>query len=769
MSKPAETLLSALVEHLRSTARAPDGVAAPAAILWTDPEGQWRPLVPALLRALPELLVHGPFDPVQRTGPAIWLRCVVDRALSVEGLAAEAVPILYLPGTSRQALTTGEECPRDLQPLVELMYRGAAWLQKGGADWTVGAFMTSSQSLALDVARDGATRAALQRALREVAVMPLAQLRRGRLEASDFDQLLSSDVLRDLLRWMGEPDATRERMGGEAWAAFSALCQKRLDFDPEQQGHLKAGEFLALAEGPWAEAWSRFEEAPEVCVGIPALLRKCPQSLFPEAHWPARNDAHEKALASALRDLVKLPHRDACARGAALERDHAARRRRIWARLGEAPLALALERLAKLAELARQPLGGGTPREIADAYSGGAWQADAAAWQVLAAIPLEHEELLREVVQQLAQPWLEESARSFQEACERVPTSPPTDSVDPALGGCLLFVDGLRYDLGRLLGERLEGRGARAEVRSRWAALPTVTATGKPAVTPLAAEIVGTRLGEEFAPTFRDGRPVHAAGLRTALTARGYQVLSEESGDWRQGEEARAFLESGDVDALGHERQEHLPRQLEEQLVRLTDRILKLLEAGWQTVRVVTDHGWLFLPRGLPSIDLPKHLTLSRWARCAVVAGASQVGVPRVAWHWNAAESVAVAPGISCFNQSPCYAHGGLTIQECLTPDLLVARGGERYARAEIRSITWRGMRCFIEAASDAAEVRVDLRLVSATGPSVVKSTKRLEADGTASLVVSDDQYEQSALMLVLLAPDQTLLAQRETRVGNGS
>jgi len=243
-------------------------------------------------------------------------------------------------------------------------------------------------------------------------------------------------------------------------------------------------------------------------------------------------------------------------------------------------------------------------------------------------------------------------------------------------------------------------------------------------------------------------------------------VLGGEEGDWPLRADARGFVEAGDVDSLGHDLQEHLPGQLPEQLARLVERICRLLDAGWKSVRVVTDHGWLFLPEGLPTAELPKHLTARRWARCAVVSGASQVSVPRVLWHWNDMESAAVAPGISCFNQPLCYAHGGLSIQECLTPDLLVTRGGERRVRASIKSLTWRGMRCFVEAEAEGAEIRADLRLEAANGPSVVKAPKLLEADGSTSLVVADDRHETAVLVLVLLAPDHSVIAQQETKVG---
>lgn len=66
-----------------------------------------------------------------------------------------------------------------------------------------------------------------------------------------------------------------------------------------------------------------------------------------------------------------------------------------------------------------------------------------------------------------------------------------------------------------------------------------------------------------------------------------------------------AWSNTGDIDTLGHERQDSLPRQLDEQLERLVARITRLLEAGWTSVRVVTDHGWLYLPDGLPKMTCP--------------------------------------------------------------------------------------------------------------------------------------------------------------------
>jgi hypothetical protein len=60
-------------------------------------------------------------------------------------------------------------------------------------------------------------------------------------------------------------------------------------------------------------------------------------------------------------------------------------------------------------------------------------------------------------------------------------------------------------------------------------------------------------------------------------------------------------------------------------------RIQNLLTAGWSSVRVVTDHGWLYCPGGLPKAALPKHLTESRWSRCVAIKGDSEVSVPTAA------------------------------------------------------------------------------------------------------------------------------------------
>jgi hypothetical protein len=57
---------------------------------------------------------------------------------------------------------------------------------------------------------------------------------------------------------------------------------------------------------------------------------------------------------------------------------------------------------------------------------------------------------------------------------------------------------------------------------------------------------------------------------------------------------------------------------------------MMLLDTGWQEVVVVTDHGWLLMPGGLPKVDMPKFLTSTRWGRCAALqTSAEPASVPR--------------------------------------------------------------------------------------------------------------------------------------------
>ena len=338
----------------------------PPPILWTDPGSEWRALLPEALPRIPELLALGDYSPDDRTGPAIWLRCVVDRTIEVPALPPDAAPILYLPGVERGELRAGEDCPDRLKPLVELMYRGVLWHNPKGRDWTVTAFLTSSDGPDLDIAPDRGTAAALHAALDRVATTPVTQLRGHRLDAADFNRMAGVDVFRDILRWMGDPERMRSGPDENRWNAFRAECRSDLRFDPETKADVSAGARLGEGSGPWAKVWARFTEAPDAFPGVPEVLarsRPAGELALDREPWPDLNDEDEEAVRSALaghsRDCP-MPMR--CRAVAGLEGHHGHRRRWVWARLGRSPARRSSEAAGPAGRDCRQGDRWGRPR-----------------------------------------------------------------------------------------------------------------------------------------------------------------------------------------------------------------------------------------------------------------------------------------------------------------------------------------------------------------------------------------------------------------------
>ena len=774
----ARTLLDALIQKLRGCSVHSDAEEAPVAVIWTDPRSEWKLLLPLLRQQLPELLCLGDYAPEQQQGPSLWLRCIVDRSLPAAEDTANQIPVIYLPGVSRQELRAGEGCPWELEPLIELMFRGTPWLQRNGRDWTLAAFLSSADAMNLDLAGDQATKAALSRALSELASVPLVQLRGKRLEAEDFNAYLAPDAIRDLLQWMEDPQAFQLRCGEERWSALTAIWKKELKFDPTKDGELSAAERLTKGANGWDKPWQRFADNASAFPGIPELLRRVePEqmglalgSMQDLSRWPSHNDARELEVLEALNSLGSKPHNEACRCVRDLANQHRERRSWIWARLGLSPMAQLLEPLGLLAQRADQPLVGSTPEDFITAYTSDGWEADLSAWQAMDMAGTAHEGVVRQAIAALLSPWLDQSATHFQKAVANSGLATPAEqgAISAATGEVLFFADGLRYDVARQLQQRLEEMGITGSLSTRWAGLPSVTATAKPAITPLIGEIEGKALPEDFAPAFLFGKPTSASEIRKALTAQGYAVLTDNELNIPDSPEARGWLEIGDLDHRGHQLQNDLPGVITGEIERLALRIQKLLDAGWRSVKVVTDHGWLFCPDGLPTAELPKHLTASKWARCAAIKGDSQVPVPTAAWSWNPSEKFATPNGAACFNTggSNSYAHGGISLQECLTPVLVVSGGtsSSSSSSASITEISWKGMRCYLEVSGRAKGMKADLRL-EAAGASVTTMAKSVD-DGGARLLVEDDDLEGEAVVAVLLSSEGRLIAQRRTVVG---
>lgn len=771
MSSSGHTLLDSIAHSLRSAGRYHAGVEEPpAAILWTDADGQWLPLLPALRLRLPQLVALGDYNPDGRQGPAIWLKCVLAGTIDA-GLPKDCIPVLYLPKVSRQILRAAADCPPTLQPLVELQYRGTVWTQRNGKDWTVEAFMISDDALGLDMAKDEGTRRSLHAALPALAQATLDSLRSKRLEAEDFDRLMVGDHPRDLLEWMNDPAGMKSSWAEGKWHAFRSRCLKDYTFDPVADGPLGAAEKMGLRrQEPWKALWDRFCEAPSSYKFIPALLSQAKpkhELLFDGESWPDENDRLEAQLRTSLQELEGAESSIARKRVLELEHAHGGRRDWVWARLGKSPLALALVPLVRLVEVTTTPLEGASAEEMAGRYEDGAYEADTSLWRALG-IPrtAPDKSAVQVALRSLYLPWVRSSAERFQEIVSElsIPTWGEQPLIEAQKGECLLFADGLRFDLGQQLRALCEERGLQVIAARRWAALPTVTATAKPAIAPIAQLIEKhSSLPESFAPSMA-GQELTTARFRKALDETGYQYLAAgQTGD----NTGKAWTECGQIDRRGHDLQIDLVHQLDQELEKLAERVIELLDAGWRSVRVITDHGWLLMPGGFPKCELPGFLVASRWSRCAVIKGESKVSVPKATWHWNPLTEVAVAPGIQAFVSGQEYAHGGLSLQECVIPDLKISLSGAVQGTSSIKHAEWQRLRCRVTVEPACAGIMIDVRTKAGlANTSLVSSPKSTDAQGQVTLFVPDDDHAGTAAFVVAVGADGELLSKRPTTIG---
>lgn len=741
----------------------------PVAILWTDRDRQWEPLLPRLRAELP-LLTLGPYDPSARTGPAIWLRCMIARTLPEADWPADQTPILYLPGVSRQDLRAVAECPPALKPLAELQYRGSLFTQKNARDWTIEAFLRSADGgLQIEVSTDTATREALPRTLLRLADEPLTALRAEvPLTAARLNALLNPEPVRDLLLWLNDPQTQRSAKDAGAWAAFRDHCRSEFGFDPEADGVLVAASLLGQRQGAWLSVWNRFTEAPARYTALPALLRQArpPKSddlFFDASSWPQDNEEAEATLRAS---LFALPDAATEARGLVreLEQRHAERRQWVWAELGLSPLAATLSSLTALADAAEVPLGGSTPQEIAAAYAGGGWRADIAVLDALAGVEASADvNAVKHALNVLYHPWLRAAAEAFQESIKRHPLPTPiTPDPTPKAGVCTLFADGLRYDIAERVAAALEGRGRAVTRDWQFTALPAVTPTAKPSVSPVAA-LLSPGIGFDTT-VLADGVKVTAEVLRREMIGQGYGILAQDDTGQPAG---AAWSETGHLDEYGHGQGWRLALRVAEEVKSIAERVGALLDAGWGEVKIVTDHGWLLLPGGLPKTEFPAHLADAIKGRCARLKPTSQTDQQTVPWRWNPDVRIVVAPGIGCFVAGREYEHGGLSPQECVTPILRVRAGASIQPAATISDAKWRGMRCRVQVADVTPGLTVDLRTKAADPTTSLTTAMRpVDGAGQAALVVEEESRQGEAAHLVLLNAAGTVIAKLTTVVG---
>ena len=246
-------------------------------------------------------------------------------------------------------------------------------------------------------------------------------------------------------------------------------------------------------------------------------------------------------------------------------------------------------------------------------------------------------EAVQAVIRAVYLPWLETCALAFQKTGQgRLlfhPGEGPPSVSDMPRGTAILFADGLRFDLAQQL---------RAEVgRTRASSGPGLEVDGAPHGDPHRQAGCVAHCGVVYRGPRLRGVQTPDEGRRQRVEQRALQAAL--GGAWVSGARRPEAGAAGWRWLAGvrkhrqHRAQGRLEaRQADPRRVERPDRGHRsLLDAGWKKVRVVTDHGWLLMPGGLPKIDLPKFLVETRWGRCALVKEGAQSDLPSVPWHWD--------------------------------------------------------------------------------------------------------------------------------------
>ncbi len=763
------TPLAALIQALRTAAdHDPRAEAPPEAVLWCDPNRDFAPLLPALRRAMPNLLTLGDYDPEHRQGPAIWLRAALGRAIPDLNWDGDAPAILYLPGIARDTLRAAEDCPEHLRLLAWFVVGGALFGHVNSKDWTLRGFLSSKPAyggLGLDVAQDDATREALATAAPKLFAMPIAELSGRHLDASSLHALLAPDLVEDSLAWLGG-SLTREADPAR-FAAFQARAKAELKLDPGRAKPATAAARLLRREKGWDRVWDRFASAgrgfhEDVAVLLaplepPDLLSADP-TIYATAN--ARLEAELRAALAKLEDAPEPVAREAVRR---LAKEHAGRCFGPWAARGQSRLAHAVQKLASLAEPPSLPSNDAS--SLAEAYAATGWTADDAAIRALETVAPRSDSVAIEwlaedraaivaALRAIYAPWLQRNAETLQHLFRNGVPLPEAPSDCDAV----LFVDGLRMDLAHRLVAMLREAGARVEIGWRWTGYPTVTATCKPLASPAASRFRGGDAAETFEPQSADGRRVVQAVLLRELGSLGWRnEMTLVSSD-------RCWIEAGHFDKDGHGQQSRMADHVSADLRAVAAEALRLVQSG-RRLRIATDHGWLLLPGGLPVASLPSGLTETRWRRCAVVKEGAASSATQVPWTWNSAVYIATAPGIHVFQERAEYAHGGISPQECVVPEVSVLPFVAP-RRITIETAEWDGLRLRVRAEGGDG-LFADLRLgTDGDGASIVDRPRQLDADGRTSLLVPDDMLIGRPALLELRDTAGLLVASRATVVG---
>lgn len=744
----------------------------PEVILWPDPEMQWSSVIPDLQKTFPALLIYGPYDSIKKQGPAIWLKCMIAQTLPEANWADTETPIIYLPGISKNDLKNIQNAGLDFQPLIEYQYTGTVFTQENGREWTILAFLQNPLSgLGIRVTQDAATKEALKKALPSIFQDPDVLNGKAVVDADYLNNQLFPNIIPTILKWMCKGDVALAQMDTGKREVFNNLCRSQYEFEPDHKNIKAIAEKLGSQRNAWKYVWQHYAHAPRKYPEISDLLRFAKPSdlgsgmfAYPDESWPQVNEVKEEELNKALVAISKLHPKEATNKLSALEVQHGLRRGWVWAELGQTPLADALVHLKAMSEKCIEAFPAHSIDDLKTYYVGEGYKVDQSMRKSLASVrTVKDKKAVKAVLNSLYRPWLESITQKFQSLVEKDCSIFTGQSPSVETEAFILFVDAFRFELAKEFVDRLLQLKYNVAISSSWSAIPSLTPTAKPNVSPIANAVSTTSQIADFRPQLKSGKDLQTAAFRESLAAHNYTCLTSTL---EIDVHKKYWQEIGDIDTKGHEEQAEMVRRIEELFDQVQEVIESAFKQGIKKIKIVTDHGWLLLPGGLPKEELKKELTETRWGRCAFIKEGAKTDLLHLPWRWNPSTFIAYASGISFFKKNEEYAHGGISIHECLIPVLLVENTNTAFVQAEIKSVKWVNLKCVVNTDDVPGGYSIDIRTkYSDEHSSIVLSHNKILKGNTVSLMV-DDAAESAAATIVLLDSDGRILDKKPTTVG---
>lgn len=744
----------------------------PEVILWPDPENQWAEVIGILQEEMPQLLMYGSYNPAKKHGPAIWLKCMIARTLSEADWDSQAIPIIYLPGVAKSDLRNVENAVFNFQPLLEYQYTGTLFIQENGREWSILAFVENPiNGLGVKVAKDNATKDALKKTLPSIFQDREVLTNKAIIDADYLNNQLLPDIIPTILKWMCKGDVYLTAMDAGKQEVFTSLCKSQYDFEPDHKNIKAIAEKLGAQKNAWKYVWQLYANAPGRYPEIEALLRLAkPADLgsgmfaLPEESWPQVNEQKEEALAQALTKAAKLDAARALTSLQALEKEHSERRKWVWFELGKSPLANAVQFLAEMAVKTQEAYSTISIDAIRNYYTTQGFTIDQQMRKALAAVKTEKDKsIVIAIIQLFYQPWLENITQKFQKLVAQDAGIFTSQTATTETENFVLFVDAFRYELAKEFCQRLEEKKLNVTLQASWSAIPSLTPTAKPSVSPIATAVSTQSNISEFRPQLQNGKDLQTQAFRDALKAADYKLVTTANDIQADG---KFWQEIGNIDTKGHEEQAGMVKRIDELFEQVQEALEVAFERGIQRIKIVTDHGWLLLPGSLPKTTLNAGLAETRWGRCALIKEGASTNLLHLPWRWNPSVFIAYAPGISFFKANEEYAHGGISVHECLVPTLIVENPNVQQIYAHIQVVKWVNLKCTIETSEVPDGYRVDIRTKYNDPKSSIVLSKNKTLQRYSVTLMVDDAAEDQAATIVLMDENERILDKKPTTVG---